>query len=146
MTNLSKEISARYGFSELDIQPLEDGNQKLFDIRYRQDGQYKRAVLRSYFEWVDRKDVAAETVWLSALAVDTDLLVPYPIPAIDGTFIQDINLGPESRSNISVLQVWLPGEELAENVTPERIKEVGRVLACLHNESDQNIWWVCPEF
>jgi hypothetical protein len=70
MTNLSREISARYGFSELDIQPLESGNQKLFDIRYRQDGQYKRAVLRSYFEWVDRKDVAAETGWLSALAAD----------------------------------------------------------------------------
>jgi hypothetical protein len=32
MTNLSNEISARYGFSEVDIQPLEDGNQKLFDI------------------------------------------------------------------------------------------------------------------
>jgi Ser/Thr protein kinase RdoA (MazF antagonist) len=143
MTNLSKEISARYGFSKLDIQPLEDGNQKLFDIRYRQDGQYKRAVLRSYFEWVDRKDVAAETVWLSALAADTDLLVPYPIPAIDGTFIQDIDLGPESSSNVAVLQVWLPGEELAENVTPERIKEVGRILACLHNHSASAMDWDC---
>lgn len=141
MTNLSKEISARYGFSELDIQPLEDGNQKQFDIRYRQDGQYKRAVLRSYFEWVDRKDVAAETVWLSALAADTDLLVPYPIPAIDGTFIQDIDLGSDPRSNIAVLQAWLPGEELAENVTCERMKEVGRVLACLHNHSASAMDW-----
>lgn len=143
MTNLSREISARYGFTDIDIQPLEDGNQKLFDIRYRQNGQNRRAVLRGYFEWVDRNDVAAETLWLSTLATDTDLLVPYPIPAIDGTFIQDLDLDPESPTNVAVLQAWLPGEALAENVTPESIKEVGRVLACLHNHSETAMDWDC---
>lgn len=107
MTNLSGEITARYGFFDIEIQPLEDGNQKLVDIRYRQGGQHRRAVLRGYYEGVDRKDVTAETAWLSALAADTDLLVPSPIPALDGTFIQDIDLGPESRSNAAVLQAWL---------------------------------------
>lgn len=135
MIDLSKEISVRYGFSELDLQPLEEGNQKLFDAKYRQDGRYKRAVVRTYFDWVDRKDVEAETSWLNALSTDTDLLVPYPIPALDGTFIQELVLGPASGLSVAVLQAWLPGEELAENVTPERIKEVGRVLACLHNHS-----------
>lgn len=135
MMSLSKNISARYGFSELDLQPLEEGNQKLFDIQYRQDGRYMRAVLRSYFDWVDRKDVEAETEWLNALSKDTDILVPYPIPALDGTFIQDLDLGPESRLSVSVLQAWLPGEQLAENVTAERITKVGRVLASLHSHS-----------
>ena len=133
--NLSKDISVRYGFSELDLQPLEEGNQKLFDARYWQDGRYKRAVLRIYFDWVDRQDVEAETGWLNALSKDTDLLVPLPIQALDGTFIQDIGLGPESRTSASVLHAWLPGEQLAENVTAERITEVGRVLAVLHNHS-----------
>jgi len=138
-TSLSKDISARYGFSELDLQPLEEGNQKLFDIRYREDGCCKRAVLRIYFDRVDRKDVEAETDWLSALSAGTDLLVPYPLPALDGTFIQDFDLAPDSHLSVSVLQAWLPGEQLAESVTTERITQVGRVLASLHNHSASEI-------
>jgi len=143
MKDLSREISARYGFSELEIQPLEDGNQMLFDIQYRQDGQYKRAILRHYFEWVDRKDVEAETAWLKAIATDTDLLVPYPIAATDGTFLQEISLNSDSDLGIAVLQAWLPGEKLAENISPNRIWEVGRVLACLHNHSASAMDWDC---
>lgn len=139
MTNLSREISARYGFSQLELRPLEEGNQRLFDVRFRQHDNDNRAVLRVYFDWVDREDVEAETEWLRLLSTDTNLLVPYPIPAVDGTFIQDLNLGPESRVSVAVLQAWLSGEELAENVTSERIYEVGRILACLHNHSESTI-------
>jgi len=137
--NLSRELSTRYALSELELCPLEDGNQRLFKARFRRNGRHELACLRVFFDWVDRKDVEAETNWLHLIATDTDLLVPYPIPALDGTFIQDLDLGPESSVSVAVLQAWLPGNELAENVTAERIGEVGRVLACLHNHSASNM-------
>lgn len=135
MMDLSRQITTRYGFSGLELRPLEEGNQKIVDVRFRQNGNEKRAVLRVYFDWVDRKDVEAESEWLNMLSVDTDLLVPYPIPALDGTFVQDLDLGPESRIRTAVLQAWVPGDQLAESVTSENMQEVGRVLACLHNHS-----------
>ena len=103
-TSLRDDVSARYGFSELELHPLEEGNQKLFDVRYRKDGCYGRAELRIYFDWVDRTDVEAETEWLSALSADTNLRVPNPISALDGTFIQDLHLGADSKLSVSVLQ------------------------------------------
>jgi Ser/Thr protein kinase RdoA (MazF antagonist) len=135
MMDLSKEISTRYGFSEPELRPLGEGNQQLIDVRFRHNGSERRAVLRIYFDWVDRKDVEAETTWLTSLATDTDLLVPHPIPALDGTFIQDLDLNSESKGSVAVMHTWVPGTALAENVTSEKIEEVGRVLACLHNHS-----------
>jgi len=134
MMDLSNEISSRYGFSELELRPLEEGNQRLFDARFRHNGNDRRAVVRIYFDWVDRKDVETETNWLKSLSTDTNLLVPYPIPALDGTLVQDLTLDRESVVS-AVLQAWLPGDELAENVTPVIIHEVGRALGCLHSHS-----------
>jgi Ser/Thr protein kinase RdoA (MazF antagonist) len=118
---------------------MEEGNQKLYDARYLKNGVAGRAVLRIYFDWVDRQDVEAETKWLNALSKDTDLLVPYPIAALDGSHLQDLDLGPDSNLHVAVLQAWLPGEELAENVTTKRMMELGRALACLHKHSAQEM-------
>lgn len=133
--DLAKEIFTLYGFSELELRPLEASSHKLFDVRFRQSGNYRRAVLRIYDDWLDRKNVEAEAEWLKSLSTETDLLVPNPIPVLDGSIVQDLDLAPDSDVSFAVLHAWLPGELLAVRVSSARIREVGRILACLHNHS-----------
>ena len=99
---------------------MEEGNQMLFEANYRRGDQFENAVLRVYFNWVERPDVEAEANWLHAIATDTDLLVPFPIPAVDGSFVQDLAHEPDSEAGVAVLQAWVPGVKMAENATPDR--------------------------
>lgn len=133
--NLRNDISSLYGFRVTALRPLDDVNQRLFDIRFEQGKIKGRGVLRVYYDWVDPKDVEAETVWLTSLSSQTRLCVPSPIAARDGTYIQKIKLHGNPEADIAVLHSWVPGAHPLEAITAQQVKEVGRALALLHNHS-----------
>ncbi len=133
--DFTRNLLQRYGILEADVAPLEEASETSLDIRYRVNGEEQRAILRLYFDWVDRRDIEAEVVWLNELTGATNLLLPAPIAAQDGSFIQEITPESGTEACFAVLRRWLPGDLLAEEVSPRRFRQVGSALAALHNHS-----------
>ena len=76
--------------------------------------------------------VEAETGWLAALAEETDLMVPAPVPARDGRrFVRVEAAGVPDPRNVVVF-TWLPGRVLDEHLSEEVMPAYGELAACLH--------------
>jgi len=77
-------------------------------------------------------EVAAETDWLAALAVETDLALSRPVPARDGRRFVTVEVpGVPGPRNVVVF-TWLPGVLLDDRLDPATIREYGALSARLH--------------
>src|SRR6266487_4131163 len=76
-----------------------------------------------------------ELHWLLALRRDTDLIVPEPVPACDGTFIQAISDPDTPGLWHGVLFHWIPGERRTATLTPRDLERVGTCMARLHQHA-----------
>ncbi len=82
-------------------------------------------------------DIAGEIDWLHALARDTQLLVPTPIAARDGSLIQPLQPSLHGM-HWCVLLSWVPGRFLYKSLTSGRLQQVGAFTAALHNHAEQH--------
>ncbi|HEY1015863.1 MAG TPA: phosphotransferase, partial [Herpetosiphonaceae bacterium] len=82
-------------------------------------------------------EIESELIWLDALRHETDLAVPEPLRASDGTFAVTLG-GPETGGarSVSVLR-WMRGALRERNVTPGRLAQLGRLMARLHSHGRQ---------
>jgi len=85
--------------------------------------------------WHRTQPMAEELQWLLALRRDTDLVVPEPVPACDGTLIQDISDPDTSEPWQGVLFHWVAGERRTETLTPPDLERVGTCMARLHQHA-----------
>jgi Ser/Thr protein kinase RdoA (MazF antagonist) len=81
--------------------------------------------------WHRTQAIAEELQWLLALRRDTDLVVPEPVPACDGTLIQEISDTDTPGPWQGVLFRWVPGERRTETLTPPDLERVGTCMARL---------------
>ncbi|MCB2222966.1 MAG: phosphotransferase [Actinobacteria bacterium] len=78
------------------------------------------------------EQVAAETGWLAALAADTDIPVPAPVPARDGRrFVTASAAGVPGARHVVVF-TWLPGRLLDERLSAAVMPAYGALMARLH--------------
>lgn len=82
-----------------------------------------------------REHVLAEMDWLAALAEETSLLVPRPLPARDGTlFVEAAAPGvPEPR--LCAVFRWVPGRDLADALDEDTVYKLGALMARLHQHA-----------
>jgi Ser/Thr protein kinase RdoA (MazF antagonist) len=85
--------------------------------------------------WHRTQPIAEELQWLLALRRDTDLVVPEPVPACDGTLIQAISDPDTPGPWHGVLFRWVPGERRTETLTPPDLERVGTCMARLHQHA-----------
>jgi Ser/Thr protein kinase RdoA (MazF antagonist) len=85
--------------------------------------------------WHRTQAMAEELQWLLALRRDTDLVVPEPVPACDGTLIQAIRAPDTSVPWQGVLFHWVAGERRTETLTPPDLERVGTCMARLHQHA-----------
>lgn len=85
--------------------------------------------------WHSTQSLAEELQWLLALRRDTDLVVPEPVPACDGTLIQEISDPDTPGPWQGVLFRWVPGERRTETLTPPDLERVGTCMARLHQHA-----------
>lgn len=77
-------------------------------------------------------EVRSETEWLAALAAETDLRVPAPVPARNGRLVVAAGApGVPERRNCVVFR-WIPGPLLADRLSPARVAALGAYAAGLH--------------
>lgn len=76
--------------------------------------------------------VAAEMDWLSALARDTPLSVPRPLPARDGRLVVEAEAPGVPQPRLCAIFSWVPGTNLAEHISTTTIEKLGELMAGLH--------------
>ena len=76
--------------------------------------------------------VAAEMDWLAALARDTNLSVPRPIPARDGSLVVEASAAGVPEPRMCAIFTWVPGADLVRHITPLNLSRLGELIARLH--------------
>jgi Ser/Thr protein kinase RdoA (MazF antagonist) len=83
-------------------------------------------------------EIRSEILWLAALRRDTDLSVPEPIAALDGSLVISAwaESVPEARS--CVLFRWRTGRFLDAGLRPMHLEAVGKFMASMHEHTVQS--------
>lgn len=76
----------------------------------------------------------AELAWLRALADDTDVPVPAPLPTRSGALRTAARCDILGRDLPVVLMSWLPGRDLDDG-NPESVRALGRTMATMHDHA-----------
>lgn len=76
--------------------------------------------------------VTAEMDWVEALAQETNLSVPIPLPAKNGELVVEVAAVGVPEPRLCAVFSWVPGKDLAEDITPENISNLGELMATLH--------------
>lgn len=84
--------------------------------------------------------LAAETAWLESLAVDSDVLVPRPLPTGDGRRWATVPCPALGRDLPVVAMSWMDGPNL-EAGSVAGCRELGRTTALLHRHA---VDWALP--
>ena len=79
-----------------------------------------------------RDHVAAEMNWLAALARDTHLSVPRPLPAKDGSLVVEAGAGGVPEVRLCEVFSWVDGKDLADDISESNISRLGELMAGLH--------------
>jgi Ser/Thr protein kinase RdoA (MazF antagonist) len=76
--------------------------------------------------------VIAEMDWLAALARDTDLSLPRPLPARDGRLVVEAQSEGVPQPRLCEVFSWVPGKDLAEKLSQDNVARLGELMAQLH--------------
>jgi Ser/Thr protein kinase RdoA (MazF antagonist) len=80
-------------------------------------------------------EVRSEMEWLSALARETGLGVPVPVPRRDGGLVTEIEVDGVPGARLCVLTRWVEGRFVNARLTPRHLEAVGRFTARLHRHA-----------
>jgi Ser/Thr protein kinase RdoA (MazF antagonist) len=85
--------------------------------------------------WRAPSAIQSELLWLNAIAQDTELIVPQPVQNRLGEWVTSI-AGAELGASISCsLLQWVEGEHLNGEPTAQQIRQLGVLIAQLHQHS-----------
>jgi Ser/Thr protein kinase RdoA (MazF antagonist) len=76
--------------------------------------------------------LTAEMDWLAALARDTDLSVPSPLPTKEGSLVVEAGAGGVPEARLCAVFSWVPGKDLEEDMSAVNISSLGELMAGLH--------------
>lgn len=79
----------------------------------------------------------SELAWLSALARDSDLLIPRPLPATDGALLATVGVEGVPKPRHCALFRWLPGRPPGPEVDAATAAAIGALAAGLHAHADR---------
>jgi Ser/Thr protein kinase RdoA (MazF antagonist) len=80
-------------------------------------------------------EVRSETAWLSTIRRETDLVVPEPVAAANGSLLTVAEADGVPGSRTCVLFRWHPGRFLDGGLTSTHLERVGRFMARLHEHA-----------
>lgn len=86
--------------------------------------------------------VEAEMAWLAALSRDTELSLPAPVAAVDGSLTVRASVPGLPEPIAAALFTWLPGTALDRIAEPRHVLQMGRAMAVLHRHASD---WALPE-
>jgi Ser/Thr protein kinase RdoA (MazF antagonist) len=91
--------------------------------------------------WREPFVIQSELLWLNAIAQDTDLTVPQPVKNRLGEWVTSMTRTEWEAPLSSSLLRWVDGEHLEGEPTAQHIRQLGLLMAHLHQHSSH---WVSP--
>lgn len=81
--------------------------------------------------------VRAQQAWAQAIRRETDVLVPDPVPTLDGRWYVEASPSEADRSFLVVAATWLDGEDVGrgDRFDTAIARELGRTMAVLHDQA-----------
>ena len=76
--------------------------------------------------------IRSEMAWLAALSRDTDLGVPHPVPARDGSLVTTAEAPGVPEPRHCAVFSWVPGPNLADRLSAGNVERLGELAAHLH--------------
>lgn len=83
----------------------------------------------------DERTVASEMEWLTDLAETTDLGIPVPVAARDGSLVVSESTPGVPERRLAVLLRWQEGRFVDLRLTPQHLESVGNLLGQLQNHA-----------
>jgi len=80
-------------------------------------------------------EIRSEAAWLHALARDTDLLIPAPLPTREGDFVVTVAAPGVPEPRHCIVFSWVPGRTISKQMTGEAIAQWGALTAALHEHA-----------
>ena len=81
--------------------------------------------------------IRSELLWLSTLRTQANLVVPEPVLAADGTFVQEVPVAGVPQPRHCVLFRWIHGRFRNHDLlTPKELERVGSFIARLHRHAE----------
>lgn len=125
----------RYGIEDAKLRFISTPSSTVFRV----DTVSQRYVLRINSEPPDRwlRWTEAELLWLLAIKRDTELSVPEPIAAPNGTFVHRVSTNKIPEGRIVTLLQWIPGRRIGKRPAPYLVRQIGAFMAQLHSHTEQ---------
>ncbi len=78
------------------------------------------------------EQIRSEMMWLDALGRETDLLIPAPLLTRDGALMTTVEAPGVPEPRHVMIFSWIPGGDIAEQLTLENVARYGAFAAQLH--------------
>jgi Ser/Thr protein kinase RdoA (MazF antagonist) len=139
LRRLGRTALAAYGLDGARMTPLRHEHNTTFRVDAR-GGPY---VLRINRPGVHTPEtVGSEMAWLRAIRDETDLSVPEPVAARDGSLVVAARDAGVPDPRVCVLLRRLDGRFIDERLTPAHLRQVARLQAGLHEHAGG---WTPPQ-
>jgi hypothetical protein len=149
LRRVGRTALASYGLEDarLTLQRYEQNTTFRVDAR---EGPYLLRINRPRVQTPDT--IGSEMAWLSALRRDTDLGVPEPVAARDGSFVILAGDPGVPEPHVCVLLRWLDGRFINQRLAPAHLWRVGALAgklqeyACVEKVFPRSRESFCPYF
>jgi Ser/Thr protein kinase RdoA (MazF antagonist) len=82
--------------------------------------------------WRTADDLRLGAAWQTALADETDLVVPRPIAARSGDTVVTVPGGATDPDGLATLEAWMPGGLLGRRLSTRNLNRFGGLFAAMH--------------
>ncbi|XWX02454.1 phosphotransferase [Aggregatilineales bacterium SYSU G02658] len=131
-------LAERWGMAHCALTCVQHFQNSTFRVETPSGARYALRVNRPKSQSL--ATVKSELLWLTALHRETDLLIPVPVPTVNGELLTEATAHEVTR--LYVLFHWLDGDMLDHELTPAQLESVGVFMAKLHNHSAH---WTPPD-
>lgn len=135
LLRMAYKTLARYGLSAVQCTLLQYESHAIYRILTIAGDQYVLRVATP--DGRTEAEQRSEMNWLAVLRHRTSLMIPEPVPTIDGNLAVDPSDQEGNRRYPSVLLRWIPGKPLNEGVSRSLMEHLGKGIAEVHQCSER---------
>ena len=146
LRKLADATLQRYSIGKVSLRFLSNTDNTVFRVDQDRNNRQmenpaasKRFILRIIRpeKHLPEEMIRAELLWLSALRTQSNLIVPEPVPAADGTFVQEVSVTGVPQPRHCVLFRWIHGRFRNHDLlTSKELERVGSFIATVHRHAE----------
>src|SRR5436190_10225964 len=131
---VAREALPRYGIEGARLTLLKYSWNTIFQVDAADGWRYVLRISRPGVR--DLLTIHSELVWIEALSQETDVPVPRPVHARDGSLVSEIAIPSVPGSRCVSAFHWIGGRHTIHSASPRVIALLGETMARLHDHAD----------